>query len=465
MKQLVCEMCGSTDLVKQDGVFVCQTCGCKYSVEEAKKMMVEGTVQVEGTVKIDNSNQLGTYKDMAINAYNNGSTKEAYQYFLKVLELDPKDFQAVFYRGMCQGWESTLANPRVGEAISAYQQASTLIPEEIGQSVRELFITDLINLIDAWFSKARERVWDVDEWYSYNVDIFWDYLGVCEKVIGYLDILKPVFMNSDSGVFRKNFGQLYCDACYGMCTHIVEWTDYQQNRATFPGLSLSSKQPILKKYDDMIFEVRKYDPKFKKIEVTGTLVMGTIDRSAPPTSIGSHNTAISRQNDQNCIRIDREIDQRVAQWKENEAKRIRAEKEQKYWEAHPEDKAKLDELKVEYDARIKETDVAKAEKDKAELEVKKLEDTISDMNSKISAGNELIAKQQKKIFGKAKAQELIAQTQRDIERYQKTIVEANQNLTNAKANRDNKVQVYKVASSAMSTAKNAYENFLKKCGL
>ena len=39
MKQLTCEMCGSTDLLKQDGVFVCQSCGCKYSVEEAKKMM------------------------------------------------------------------------------------------------------------------------------------------------------------------------------------------------------------------------------------------------------------------------------------------------------------------------------------------------------------------------------------------------------------------------------------------
>ena len=46
MKQLTCEMCGSTDLMKQDGVFVCQSCGTKYSVEEAKKMMIEGTVTV-----------------------------------------------------------------------------------------------------------------------------------------------------------------------------------------------------------------------------------------------------------------------------------------------------------------------------------------------------------------------------------------------------------------------------------
>ena len=59
MKQLTCEMCGSTDLMKQDGVFVCQSCGCKYSVEEARKMMVEGTVDVSGsTVKVDTSDQL-----------------------------------------------------------------------------------------------------------------------------------------------------------------------------------------------------------------------------------------------------------------------------------------------------------------------------------------------------------------------------------------------------------------------
>ena len=54
MKQLICEMCGSVDLIKQDGVFVCQTCGCKYSVEEARKMMIEGTVSIDGVVKTKN---------------------------------------------------------------------------------------------------------------------------------------------------------------------------------------------------------------------------------------------------------------------------------------------------------------------------------------------------------------------------------------------------------------------------
>lgn len=37
MKALVCEMCGSQDLVKTDGMYVCQNCGTKYTVEDAKK--------------------------------------------------------------------------------------------------------------------------------------------------------------------------------------------------------------------------------------------------------------------------------------------------------------------------------------------------------------------------------------------------------------------------------------------
>lgn len=64
MKRLTCEMCGGTDLVKKDGVYICQNCGCKYTPEEARKMMVEidGPVEVTGSVKIDSSDRLSNRK-------------------------------------------------------------------------------------------------------------------------------------------------------------------------------------------------------------------------------------------------------------------------------------------------------------------------------------------------------------------------------------------------------------------
>ncbi|MEG1845218.1 MAG: hypothetical protein RR296_13350, partial [Clostridia bacterium] len=68
MKQLTCEMCGGTDLLKQDGVFVCQACNTKYSLEEAKKMMIEGTVEVQGTVKIDSTENIDNLLKLAENA-------------------------------------------------------------------------------------------------------------------------------------------------------------------------------------------------------------------------------------------------------------------------------------------------------------------------------------------------------------------------------------------------------------
>ena len=77
MKPLTCEMCGSTNILKQDGVFVCQSCGTKYSVEEAKKMMVEGVVNIEGKVKIDQSDKVPNLLSLAQNAIDSLNVDEA----------------------------------------------------------------------------------------------------------------------------------------------------------------------------------------------------------------------------------------------------------------------------------------------------------------------------------------------------------------------------------------------------
>ena len=98
MKQLVCEMCGSTDLVKDNGLFICQSCGCKYTVEEAKKMMIEGTVDVSGsTIKIDNAAKLENLRQLAERAKEENDSKTATKYFEQILMEDPNDWEANFY--------------------------------------------------------------------------------------------------------------------------------------------------------------------------------------------------------------------------------------------------------------------------------------------------------------------------------------------------------------------------------
>lgn len=97
MKQLTCEMCGSTDLIKDDGVFVCQSCGCKYSVEEAKRMMIEGTVDIQGTVKVDNSAFVEKYLANARRAKEKEDWEETEKYYNMVEQNDPNNIEAIFY--------------------------------------------------------------------------------------------------------------------------------------------------------------------------------------------------------------------------------------------------------------------------------------------------------------------------------------------------------------------------------
>ena len=77
MKALACEMCGSNDVVKQDGLYVCQHCNTKYTLEEARKLMIEGKVDVTGsTVKVDNTDELENLYELARRAVKEKNTEK-----------------------------------------------------------------------------------------------------------------------------------------------------------------------------------------------------------------------------------------------------------------------------------------------------------------------------------------------------------------------------------------------------
>lgn len=97
MKSLTCEMCNSIDVIKQDGMYVCQSCGTKYTVDEAKKMMIEGTVDVQGTVKVDNSAFVEKYLANARRAYEKEDWEEVEKYYNMVEQNAPNNMEAVFF--------------------------------------------------------------------------------------------------------------------------------------------------------------------------------------------------------------------------------------------------------------------------------------------------------------------------------------------------------------------------------
>ena len=95
MIKIACEMCGSNDLVKENGLFVCQHCGCKYTLEEARKLMVTGTV------KVDTSEHLQNLYTLARRAKAEKDFANAEKYYSEILKEDPNNWEPVYYTAYC----------------------------------------------------------------------------------------------------------------------------------------------------------------------------------------------------------------------------------------------------------------------------------------------------------------------------------------------------------------------------
>lgn len=163
MKALVCEMCSSHDIVKQDGMYVCQSCGTKYTPEDAKSLMteIEGTVDVSGsTVKVDNSDSLSNLRQLAVRARLTGNTESAAKYYEMVAMQDPNDWEAAFYSVFYQSSNTNIAGivtaaNRVTNTIpSTMQMIKSSVPQEEQQAAYMNVVSSVKSLCESMHSSA-----------------------------------------------------------------------------------------------------------------------------------------------------------------------------------------------------------------------------------------------------------------------------------------------------------------------
>ena len=170
MKQMVCEMCGGTNLIKTDGVFVCQSCGCKYTPEEAKKTMVEvaGTVDVSGsTVKVDTNERLANLYEIAQRSRDNNDNEAAARYYEMILLDDPQSWEATFYSVYCRALECRIIQiASAAEAIDhSLGSVLTLIKQQLSgdEQLRALKEVELRCVVAAqsFYSNAKRHYIDI----------------------------------------------------------------------------------------------------------------------------------------------------------------------------------------------------------------------------------------------------------------------------------------------------------------
>ena len=258
MKALTCEMCGSTNLIKEDGVFVCQSCGTKYSVEEAKKMMVEGTVDVMGTVKIDVSSELENLYEVARRAKDNNNSEQAEKYYDQILVKDPKSWEATFYtvyfKAMsCKIAEITSAATSISNCLSSVFNLIKDNVQEEGEdqrkAVQEIFFccSDIASML---FNAAEHHYKDIDLQIrdNYTQEYCYNAFASSHIMYDYGDLLEMTF--------GDKFGLIVASAWEeGMKLH-QRYIKYLNDRE-------GNKKTILEYAE----KVKKYNPEFKTPEV------------------------------------------------------------------------------------------------------------------------------------------------------------------------------------------------------
>lgn len=166
MKKIVCELCEGTEFTKEGGFFICQGCGTKYSLEEAKGMMreVEGAGPVSTGAPVTavpmgnpNQQQIDNILVLATTAYEAQNYAEAENYCNQAVVLDAMCYKAWNLKGKAVGWQSKIDNLRIEEAAHSFCKAIDFAPEEEKEELKTQAVDELKKLGLALISLRKNR--------------------------------------------------------------------------------------------------------------------------------------------------------------------------------------------------------------------------------------------------------------------------------------------------------------------
>lgn len=401
MKKIVCELCENTEFTKEGGFFVCQGCGTKYSLEEAKSMMreVEGDAAqvvvgtpVTSSIPMGNPNQaqIDNILVLATTAYEAQNYAEAENYCNRAIELDVTCYKAWNLKGKAVGWQSKIDNLRIEEASHSFCKAIDFAPEEEKADLKDQAVEELKKLGLALISLRKQRFAgspDKKELNGFTEDkkvilnsllVLLSHGNAVGMPEGYLEEVAKQM--NEAGVAalnmtRKAWAKVEHPSQKDLAKY-VDWNgnicevfrqaistsddDDEEDIVRYKNLIIALKEPI-GKYS----QTRQWNSFWEKFEWIN-------EYSLNDQAVKTRNNEAS-----SCEAKIKEIEKKVIEKKEAEAKKAAEEKKARieaYWAAHADEKAAF-------------------EAEKKELETKKdsLSKEVADLDAQIkaltSAGN------------------------------------------------------------------------------
>ncbi len=274
MKEIKCKLCGSNNFKKIGNEYECQYCHTKYGVEEAKKMMIEGTVDVSGsTVKVDNSVEIENLYQIARRAKENNNSENAAKYYDMILVKDPSSWEATFYTVYYQSMNCKIAEIQsAGIAISNCEDTvlklikdNVLDEKDKKEAINEM-ASKLILISNMLYNAATNHYNSID--YSIRAKYIQEYVSNCcaarDIVYNFGDYLINIF------------GDKYAVDVAVPCWQL----GVEQHTKLLPKLAnIQINKDMIHKYAE---KIKKYNPSYQEPTPPGgcyvaTCVYGSYD--------------------------------------------------------------------------------------------------------------------------------------------------------------------------------------------
>ena len=259
MKALKCEMCGSNDVVKQDGLYICQNCGTKYTVEEARKMMIEGTVDVQGTVKIDSSSELENLYKLARASSIENNNENAAKYYEQILVKDPNSWEANYYAVYFKSMSCKLGEIRkaANNVANCLPRVINLVKTHVSDVAEQNRIVQEICLKNSMistmlFGAATNHYMDIDESIKYKF--------AEEYIQNIIDIQQIMYFYGVvlENEFKEDFMSVAVESWkFGINIHTK----------LFKHLNSQAQDEQLKIVGDYVAKVQEYEPTYEMPEI------------------------------------------------------------------------------------------------------------------------------------------------------------------------------------------------------
>lgn len=241
-----CPSCGGELMLpKTKDEAICNYCGSRFFLRDSLAKQSGPSIE--------------TLLRLAGNAMRGGNYMEAYDYFTRIIELEPQSAEAWIGKGAAAGWMSNLANPRIQEMISALSEGLELIPlDNEARHNYELRVSNIIyEVVNSYYAVALGRLQKfpdigdaLDEfWYSVNqhmlnaidVAIFLNPKNVAVMELG-IEAVKTYFERVNSGQsFQSPDGSYF---------------NYQ--------VSESTNEKLLQKINEYVSSLQKVQPNYQQ---------------------------------------------------------------------------------------------------------------------------------------------------------------------------------------------------------